>query len=310
MCDHFSTINDCDSSSVVCKECGIVLQSIYYSPNTNLFYSEEKQNNESTIDDYASSSSNTPCIIHTKLLYEFQDFCDRGHISKMFVYPAYQKFQYLLKNFRHQCLSNRDASIGVCLYETLKENDVPRSLKEISQITAQSSQNLARLLNHFFPNTSTIRPEKMIFRFGRNLDFLPSHLLKIEKMIEVIIPSLNDSTHPLTIVAAFLCLYAKNFTLGKTQTDICEQVGVTPISVRRFLKKNSFLANKEFWKHGFEENNIRKPWWQRIQKKSMFECSESKDRDRKQRKTTKDRDRKQRKTSKAQKRRSIKKGKN
>ncbi len=205
MCEHPETIT-CDGF-VVCRHCSFVLSDAILAPEEEEF---------------------TIQICH---LNDFIDFCHRGEIPIIYA----QDMQQLFCEHVH-CISasQKNTLKALCLYETLKNQHIARTLREVSALTGESVKSMGSLLKKVFPHSKDIDPKQLLSRFAGKLGLTRRQVCKIEKQFKITPTTVNPSS----VVAGLIAKFVSNESLGIHLNEISDVCGVTCVAIRRYLNQN------------------------------------------------------------------------
>ncbi len=124
--------------------------------------------------------------------------------------------------------------LATSVYVTLKKEGIPRTLREISAMTGVSHKHLTSLLKKHFPRDRPVQPQDLVMRFVCQLGLTRREALHINNIIW----SRAHSCNPATVVAGHIVQYLKqNNRTDITAKTVCTELGVSPVSVRRYLKR-------------------------------------------------------------------------
>lgn len=206
-CNHSSEILDESSGDYVCTMCGLVLDRFF----GDLGHASE--NNETSIDTTYNSQ------------YEFI----AEILSKLNVPIT------LADSIFAKIVGNRlkDSAICQIIYDTLIERNIPFTLKEITSVSGVPTKKIK--------HTHTANPTSICIVEERDiLERCCSKLGLTYKDCTVIKKSFaNDMSgfSPSTVIASHIYIHCKKNRIKLKLKKISEIVGVSPISVHRYLRR-------------------------------------------------------------------------
>lgn len=214
-CDHAYTVEDVHEGSIVCTDCCRVLDQV--------FACEQRNTYEQTF--------------FSKDLSQFVDIFDTLFAPRTLITNFEKKVSDCLNRYK---LKKSSHLIGACLYEYFIENSISRTLNEISAVLQTSTSLIWKTLS-VIQKTSTNRhkilcPTQLTSRICHSLELDYKHYKAInEKLLPLC--AKFPSHNPSTLVASVIYLYCKETKLKYTMKRVCSVVGISVISVQRFIKK-------------------------------------------------------------------------
>ncbi len=158
---------------------------------------------------------------------EIKEFLERLNLPQCFAEDIYNNFKLGSRE-----KMNRKCAIPYFVYKTLDEMGFPVSIKDISAISGLSENDIYSMQESektFCLNASTLL-EKYCKLLGIN-DFKTYSLIKEQ------LPK-NDTGHnPLTVIASTIYKHCKENGLKFSMKEIAKTVGISAVSIQRFLKK-------------------------------------------------------------------------
>jgi transcription initiation factor TFIIIB Brf1 subunit/transcription initiation factor TFIIB len=209
MCSHFNSVIDEREGTIICTECGLVLEEKlfkFYGHNLSL---EEKG----------------------------KDYCLKEDIkeilAKLGLPDVFSKM--IFQNFENESCEKKKKKnyLHYVVYKTLNENNVPVSIKEISSISGVTDSNIYDMQEN---NKSVIlQPSDLLEKYCSYLGFD----YKTYSLIKKELPIQNISGHnPLTIIAATIYNYCKKNNIKISMKKIATTVKISCVSIQRYLKNN------------------------------------------------------------------------
>ena len=249
-CNHSDTILDSFSATEVCTSCGLVLNEAltYADLHPNHGWIQEMQ------------GPGVPCGT-------FMDKIYKNKIINSMYKPNCEEFLIKVGNrlnlprstIQNALKRNRDLSAGksrfknehllaYALYTTCKLENCPRSLVEISNVSAITTKSLRRIEKYFSleknnQRTKSLSAKDLLYTFYPYLDLSFHDLKTILGMLENSSSSIQFS--PSTIAAGLVYLYiSKNIIKSCTIKKISDIFQTTPMSIYRY--KNDYNKSKKF----------------------------------------------------------------
>jgi transcription initiation factor TFIIIB Brf1 subunit/transcription initiation factor TFIIB len=205
LCSHIDTVIDEREGSTVCVECGLVLEDKFFVSNFQESNYEEKD-----------------CSI----VNEVKEILSKLELPDVHIHNIVENFKKE-KNVK----KNKKELLPYVVYKTLKQNNTPISIKDISSISGFSDINIYDMQEQ---NKSIIlQPKDLLEKYCRylNLDF------KTYSVIKERLPEQNISGHnPLTIIAATIYAYCKEKNIKLSMKKISSTVKISCVSIQRYLK--------------------------------------------------------------------------
>ena len=246
-CIHNATI-DYITGTEVCTICGLVL-------SENLGYDEI--HSSTTFRPHKEEQSHDYVIdgIDTIITYT-QKIGDRLNLSDASIDNAISSFQRLRKKVdtlkydwpkkapRRKLFSNKNLVI-YSLYKTLKQDSIPRPLKEICTIANikdlgeiwKLEKYFAQLNQKIPEQTKVLTAEDLIYGYYTYLDLEFKDINIILRMIQSL-PSNNGFT-PTTIAASLMYVYITKIKKRKCpMSKVAQLYQISKMSIHRFVKRN------------------------------------------------------------------------
>ena len=125
-CYHENYVHCDRSSTIVCLECGIVLEDVFS-------YSAESLEKPSTISEVTRDEFQKLPNKFYKDIYDFiENCCQRMFLAEYLIKEIYQHFTKTKK--KHSCKNNQHLA-AFCIYDYLKRNNLGKHIHRISNIT-------------------------------------------------------------------------------------------------------------------------------------------------------------------------------
>lgn len=202
-CNHSSEILDACSGDYICTLCGLVLDRFFQDPQC--VHSENDDN-----------LKNVACH---KFISEI--------LSRLNVPLSLANIVYSRIDGCH----TKDADICQLVYDTLIERNIPFTLKEITSVSGISTKKIKPAT----PNTSIciVEEKKVLERCCSKLGLSYKDCTVIKSSLDSEIGGFSPST----IIAAQIYKYCKNNRIKLKLKQISEVVGVSTMSVHRYLRR-------------------------------------------------------------------------
>ncbi|KRH92712.1 Transcription initiation factor TFIIB, partial [Pseudoloma neurophilia] len=177
------------------------------------------------------------CITH---------FCERSSISKTISDRAKMIFKTidekkLLKG------KNSEGVIAACIYISCKQEQSPRTFKEISLLTNVPKKEIGRsykLISQFIKNVVYITTDDIVARFCSDLSLSIEHQkIAVEISKKITTNGLMTGKSPDSVAAAVIYLLTNIFNLKHIQRDIPMVTNVTDVTIKNTYK--DLLAYQE-----------------------------------------------------------------
>lgn len=209
LCSHINTVIDEREGSVVCTECGLVLEDKYFKVyNYHLSPIEKDQN--------------------VSIKNEVSELLAKLELPDVFTKLIVEKFENELTEKK-----NKKGLLAFVVYKTLNDNNIPVSIKDISSISGLSDIDIYDMQDS---NESVIvQPSDLLEKYCGYLGFD----FKVYSLIKKDLPIQNISGHnPLTIIAATIYKYCKKNSIKLSMKKIASTVKISCVSIQRYLKSN------------------------------------------------------------------------
>ena len=223
-CMHARKFLDRTDDFAVCQDCGKILD-----PQQAFFQAHQNGGGSYTV------------------FEEALNVCHRMFIPPIFAQDI--KFFYLKTS---PYFSYDPVLFGACLYEWCKREEIFRTLKECASIVGVTERQINLAHGKYFEESDPLLPSNLAPRIAQICGLnrkqaisLQSGLLRAEKLHSF------QSYSPMTILGAFIYLYARHNTLDITLKDISEACGLSVNFIYRFLK---FLKSKSCLSSGKMES--------------------------------------------------------
>ena len=258
-CNHSDTILDSSSATEVCTSCGLVLNEAltYTDLHPNYTWMQQMTDPRVPCGSFMDKKSRNKIVnsISKPMGEEFlTKVGNRLNLPYSTIQHALHRSQDLSsvksRRFHHEHL------LAYALYTTCKLEKCPRSLVEISNISAITTKSLRRIEKYFSmeknnQRTKSLSAKDLLYTFYPYLDLSFQDLKIILSMLETSSSTVQFS--PSTVAAGLVYLYvSKNGIKSCTIKKISDIFQTTPMSIYRY--KNDYNKSK-FFKNSADEFN-------------------------------------------------------
>lgn len=213
-CAHTYTVEDHHEGSIVCTDCNRVLDQLYAC--------DKREPYEQTV-----FNKNTSEIV---------DIFDTLFAPRALICSFEEK---LRKNLQLLNVRKTNHLVGACLYEVFIENNISKTLSEISSVLQTSTSLIWKTLAEIQksqPSINVVCPMQLTSRVCHALDLTYKDCKDInEKLLPVC--ARFPFHNPSTLVGTIVYLHCKEAKLKYTMKRVCNTVGISVISIQRFIKK-------------------------------------------------------------------------
>jgi len=214
ICIHENEITDLHEGTIVCVDCGIV-KDVFYVNN------EKSQ--------YLQSNN---------YLGQVENILEYLHLPQQFSERVILNLQDLgnKKKFNISKQKNYDIKKVVSeIYNTVNSEDSCILLKDILNLTQLSTKQIKS------KNISLLNIDQTLEKYTKrfNLNFQNCSLIK-----EEILKYNNTGFQPLTVVGGVIYSHLKNIKLKKPMKYIAEVLGISAISIQRFIKYKNAISSR------------------------------------------------------------------
>jgi len=197
----------------VCSQCGLVLDIIFL----------EETSKKKT--DYT--------VINNNIQNQIYDILDKVHISKSFIQPIYNHYQF---NYKKNSLNNVIFSVYKVLNDDYQFNISLQDLCNVTGAKKDSVYSVQKVNENIFLDICEMA-EKYCSML--QLDF------KNKSLIKEHLKSVAISGHqPMTIIAGCLYMHCKANKIKTSIKKISEVTLVSPISIQRYLKHKNASSQR------------------------------------------------------------------
>ena len=204
-CKHINIISDEHEGSIICIDCGLVISDNLYVENCFKFQASDVTCND---------------IEEIKELLESLNFSTSFALD---IYKNVQKGLELKKVKRYL--------IPFSVYQTLNEMGYPISIKDIVSVSGISENYIYDMQNN--EDSIILNHMLLLEKYCTLLGFD----FKTYSVIKELLPNLNTGHNPLTVIASTIYKYCKENKLKYSMKYIASIVGISSVSIQRFLKR-------------------------------------------------------------------------
>ncbi len=217
-CLHVNVFEDFVTAVVICADCGRVIDTVMLPPSP-----------------WMTENMPHPCE-DGYLVGQFLELLSRSHSSPIYAQDMVKLFEDTIRS-NDISGAQKETLIAVCFYLVMKDQDIPRTLKEVSSISGQSTKTMTTLMKKVFPNMSQIQPHQIVQRFCGKLGIPRKLAMELESKLTDL--KQIDAASPDTVVASEIARLVKHHSLGIMLKDIAQVAGIAPLTIRRHIKRTS-----------------------------------------------------------------------
>jgi transcription initiation factor TFIIIB Brf1 subunit/transcription initiation factor TFIIB len=214
MCEHdqIFQLHDVHTGDVVCSNCGVILGIEYLHHNTSTSAAQQTNRVGGDVEN----------IIH------------QLHLPDSFVELVINDYNKKYNTNTTQPTNIR--KISSCIYNTVNSVSNCLSINDISKVTGLPPASIDTSRNATFHDLNVLA-DKYLNLFD-DIPFRDKTLIKGKLMLEYETTGYN----PLTIIAGVIYLYCKHRGLRRPMCQIASTIGISPISIRRFINSNDSIS--------------------------------------------------------------------
>ena len=204
-CTHINIITDEHEGSIICIDCGLVISDNLYIENCFKF-----QGSDVTCND----------------IEEIKELLERLNFPTSFALDIYKNVQKGL-----ELKKVKKYLIPFTVYQTLNEMGYPISIKDIVAVSGISENYIYDMQNN--EDSIILNHMLLLEKYCTLLGFD----FKTYSVIKELLPNLNTGHNPLTVIASVIYKYCKENKLKYSMKFIASTVGISSVSIQRFLKR-------------------------------------------------------------------------
>ena len=204
-CKHINIISDEHEGSIICIDCGLVISDNLYVENCFKFQASDVTCND---------------------IEEIKELLERLNFSTFFALDIYKNVQKGL-----ELKKVKKYLIPFTVYQTLNEMGYPISIKDIVSVSGISENYIYDMQNN--EDSIILNHMLLLEKYCTLLGFD----FKTYSVIKELLPNLNTGHNPLTVIASTIYKYCKENKLKYSMKYIASIVGISSVSIQRFLKR-------------------------------------------------------------------------
>lgn len=210
MCEHINQVIDEHEGTIICLDCSHVILNQILLPSYPEENVEEKKNYDSNF-----------CIYHQFI----KDCCHRGHIIDVYARKSIECFEKLKGRINTDHKVDALSLAAYSIYHTLKEENVPRSLRMICTLTGTSVKAFRSIEHKYMSTPKSTNVHQMLHSkhhyFGLNNQDL-------KQLQNIALNYKNKSFSPNTLSAALIHLYLKHKSVPSNVKSVANIFQITP----------------------------------------------------------------------------------
>jgi len=202
-CTHLNIITDFHEGTNVCTMCGLVLcDNVYIENSFEIKYSSCHE------------------------IEEIKEVLERLNFPTSLAYDIFDNLKKSLKSEQ-----SKKYLIPFVIYQTLNKLGYSISIKDVASVSGITENSIYDMQN----NEDSIIIDHIILleKYCTILGFD----YKTYSVIKELLPVLNTGHNPLTLIASTIYKYCKDQKLKYSMKHIASIVGISSVSIQRFLKK-------------------------------------------------------------------------
>ena len=232
MCSHDDRVIDPHSAEEICISCGVICASGMYFEEVNA------HNNE-----FIHRPREHTSVVN---IDETRELVSRMHLPQYIIDTVLNRVTNYEKKENVNKLFQKNELIAYALYKTLKEMEIPRTLKELESCSGIPSKTLWKIESYFCEKTTSLKP----------IDLIASHYILVDlnfddfKQLQKMCKDIGFVNYNPATTASFIThLYLKQKGSTTSLKKICSVFGSNYRSVnqlRGYIKKNNpnFISEK------------------------------------------------------------------
>ena len=277
---------------IICKKCNNIINNIIDSPEWRYYGSSDSKSSDPTrcgmpvnmlLPDSSVGTSvnnkgrNSKVALYQqwnsmpykerskyKVFNEIASCCKKNNLPGIIIDTASSLYS-IISDTKISRGNNRKGIIAACVFNACKECNVPRSIKELSdifnitpKILTKGCKNYTEIIRinkiniNRIQNTRSIDLTDFIDRFSYNLNFTDKDINKIRKISELChkYELIYDNTPP-AMASGCIYLYIKLKKLNISKKDVSDNCLISEVTINKCYKKldSSELFKLEILKH-------------------------------------------------------------
>jgi transcription initiation factor TFIIIB Brf1 subunit/transcription initiation factor TFIIB len=199
-------MSDIHTGDIICTTCGLVMDVNYIEENKFNEINKETKTNEYDIIETV--------IDHLHLPKSYVGFISKNYVKKY-------------KNIKTH---DNMKKISDCIYTTVNDINNCISIKDLTKICGVKSNSIKNKLTIHDLNVLTDKYLQQLYIPYKDRSVIKEN---VNEKYE------NTGYNPLTIIASILYIYCKKNRLKYSMIKIANIIGISPISIQRFLKNDT-----------------------------------------------------------------------
>lgn len=219
MCNHENTVICQTEGDIVCCDCGLVIDHSLTRYETHATQESTRIYNEvnyHSLDGY----------------FDVANFCSRFHIEDCAsVSKIFEEYKKVKKEIRFK----KEEIISYVIYQFLKSENLPRSMKEVSKYMSVSSNSLWKIERSQSWKLPSSTPKQLLETYYRHMDLSFKDMIAISELIESF-QSSTTSFAPSSVCSGLCYFYCKEKKIQTSMKKIACIFHTSVMSIHRFLK--------------------------------------------------------------------------
>jgi len=215
-CLHGNEITDHHEGTIICTDCGIV---------KDVYYWNIDKSHDLPLDNYLGQVENILEYLHIpqqfsgRVLSNLDSLNNKKHLNQ-----ASTQKNYNIKKVVSE------------IYNTINDSNSNILLKDILNLSQLSSKHIKS------KNISVVSIDQILEKYTKrfNLDFQNYTLIKEEAL-----KYNNTGFQPLTVIGGVIYSHLKNLKLKKPMKLVAEILGISAISIQRFVKYKNAISPRD-----------------------------------------------------------------
>ena len=219
MCFHENTLICQTEGDIVCCDCGLVIDTFLTRYETHAMQEPTRIHHEANhhaTDDY----------------FDIVNFCSRFHIEDCAsVSKIFEDYKKVKKEIRFK----KEEIISYVIYQFLKSEKFPRSMKEVSKHMLVSSNSLWKIERSQSLKLPSSTPKQLLETYYRHVDLSFKDMIAVSDLIDSV-QSSDTSFAPSSICSGLCYFYCKEKKIQTSMKKIASIFHTSVMSIHRFLK--------------------------------------------------------------------------
>ena len=219
MCLHENTVICQTEGDIVCCDCGLVIDDSLTRYETHAIQeatSTYYDMNHYSMDDY----------------FDIANFCSRFHIED---YASVSKIFEEYKKVKKEIRFKKEEIVSYVIYQFLKSENLPRSMKEVSKYMLVSSNSLWKIERSQSLKLPSSTPKQLLETYYRHVGLSFKDMIAVSDLIDSF-QNLDTSFAPSSICSGLCYFYCKEKKIQTSMKKIAGIFHTSVMSIHRFLK--------------------------------------------------------------------------